>query len=81
VVILNTSKSGSDALIMTLSGVQHIPLPELSFTTVNALVKLTQNATATSGRNTLLPDADRAQIEGCFLQMPDLSDRLQALRR
>jgi len=68
VVILNTSKSGSDTLIVTLSGVQHIPLQELSFVDVNVLVRLTQNATAASGRNTHLPDTHRAQIEGRFLQ-------------
>jgi hypothetical protein len=77
VVILNASQSGSDAMIVTLSGVKHIALPDLSFTAVNALVKLTQTATVTSSRTSLLPDA---HIEHGFLEMPVFSGRLQHLR-
>jgi hypothetical protein len=79
VVILNTSRSGSDALIMTSSYVQHIPLLGLDFIAIRSLAKLIQNATATN--HTLLPGADQAQTEGLFLRMPELSDRLRHLRQ
>jgi hypothetical protein len=82
VVILNASKSSSDALIMTSSGVKHVPLPDLSFMVVNALVKLIQTATAIDGRNPLLPMADYAQINDLFQRISVISqaDSLRFLR-
>jgi tetratricopeptide (TPR) repeat protein len=80
VVIVNTSESGCDALIMTTSSVKHVPLPELSFSDVSLLVKLIQIATIPTGRKTSLPKTDRAQIDCEFRQMPVLSGTLQFLR-
>ena len=80
VVVLNTSISGNDALIITLSGVQHIPLPDLSFTDVNILVKLLQAATSSRGRAPLLPEADAAQIKGFFRQITVFPETLRILQ-
>jgi len=46
VVILNSSKSESSALIMTLSGVEHVPLPKFTVEIAWMLVKLIQVATS-----------------------------------
>jgi hypothetical protein len=78
VVILNASETGSDALIMTSCGVEHVALSDLSFEAVNMLVKLLQTVTKMDGRNSLLPDAKRVQVDGVLRQMADtlLSSRL-----
>jgi hypothetical protein len=80
VVILNTSKAGCAALILTLNGVQHVPLPDLSSHHVTTLVKLIRNAIAQGGGDTLLPDSNRAHVQGLVEQMPLISDTLQLLR-
>jgi hypothetical protein len=69
VVILNASESGCDALIMTLTGVEHIPLPELSLTDAHMLVKLTQTATGSKGR---YPEAVGTDIDALVQQRPAL---------
>ena len=64
VVILNTSQSGSDAIILTVSCVEHVPLPDLTIPDVVVLVKLIQIATMSSGRNPSLSEDDCARIDG-----------------
>ncbi|KIM71698.1 hypothetical protein PILCRDRAFT_82523 [Piloderma croceum F 1598] len=44
VVILNASKTGCAALVLTSTGVQHVPLPALSFVEAHRLAKLIQSA-------------------------------------
>ncbi|KIM87777.1 hypothetical protein PILCRDRAFT_3527 [Piloderma croceum F 1598] len=80
-VILNTSISGSDALIMTLHGVEHIPLPDLGIEEVHNLVKLIQHATTPWGKRSFLPEADRAEIEGNLQRMPVFSGPLKILKQ
>ena len=80
VVILNTSKAGCAALVLTLNGVQHVPLPDLSSHHVTTLIKLIRNANAQGGRDTLLPDSNGAHVQGLVEQMPLISDTLQLLR-
>jgi hypothetical protein len=78
VVILNASESGCDALIMTSSDVKHIPLPNLSFTVINKLVRLIQ--TAASG-NRLLRESFLPMIDNLFRQMSFNSDVERSLRQ
>ena len=80
VVILNASKAGCAALVLTLHGVQHVPIPELSSHQVTTLIKLIRNAIAQGGRDTLLPDSNRVHVQGLVEQMPLISDTLQLLR-
>jgi hypothetical protein len=74
VVILNASKSGCDALIMTSSDVKHIPLPNLSFPVINELVRLIR--TASAGNSLLLP-----KIHDLFSRMSLDSDVELSLRQ
>jgi hypothetical protein len=79
IVILNTSASSSDALILTISGVEHVPLPDLSLADVELLVKEIQIASMSSRKNPSLPEADYARIHGAFRQIRVLSSPLQFL--
>jgi tetratricopeptide (TPR) repeat protein len=80
VVVLNASQSACDTLILTPTGVRHIPLPDLSITDVTKLVKLIHCAIAQDGRDILHPESNRAHIEGLVQQIPFISDTLQLLR-
>ncbi|KIM75313.1 hypothetical protein PILCRDRAFT_681181 [Piloderma croceum F 1598] len=44
VVILNASEHGCDALVMTLSAVEHVPLPKFTMKLSRMLIKLIQSA-------------------------------------
>jgi hypothetical protein len=78
VVILNASKAGCAALILTSTSVRHVPLSQLTFAKVTALVQLIRNATTQEGRDTLLPKY--ARVECLLQQMPLLSDTVQSFR-
>jgi len=78
VVILNASESGVDALIMTSSDVKHIPLPNLSFTAINQLVKLIRTASA---GNSLCQGSLHPSIDGIFRRMSFNSDVERSLRQ
>ena len=80
VVILNASKAGCDALIVTSTGVHHVPLV-LTFANVTQLVKLVKHATAPSNRDPLDAEANRAHVEDLLQQMPLLSNTLQLFRQ
>jgi hypothetical protein len=80
VVMLNTSESGSDALIVSLTGVRHVPLPALSIMHLGQLVKLMQYAIAKDGRDASLYESNCAHVEGLIQQVPFTSDILQSLR-
>jgi hypothetical protein len=80
VVVLNASKTGCSALILTSTGVQHVPFADLSFTDVIILVKLTHYASAQSGRDALPLESNRALVEGLVQRMPFHSDTMQMLR-
>jgi len=80
VVILNASKTGCAALILTPTGVQHVPLPQSTFTEMIVLVKLLQNAISSDARCSSLPESVRACVEGLVQQMPTRSDTLRSLR-
>jgi tetratricopeptide (TPR) repeat protein len=80
VVILNASKTACTALILTSTGVQHIPFPDLNFRVIARLVNLLRYAIAQGGRNTLLLESDRALVEGVLQQTPVISDTLRSLR-
>ncbi|KIM82633.1 hypothetical protein PILCRDRAFT_70495, partial [Piloderma croceum F 1598] len=80
VVILNASKAGCAALVLTLNGVQHVPIPDLSSHQVTTLVELIRNAIAQGGRDTSLSDSNCAHVQGLVEQMPLISDTLQLLR-
>jgi hypothetical protein len=47
VVILNASEHGCDALVMTLSVVEHVPLPKFTMKVSKMLIKLIQSASGT----------------------------------
>ena len=71
VVILNASKSGCDALIMTSSNVKHIPLPNLCITDINKLVRLIRMA---SGGNSLRKPSLHPKVDDIFQLMTFNSD-------
>jgi tetratricopeptide (TPR) repeat protein len=71
VIILNASETGSDALIMTSYGIEHVALSGLSFEALNVLVELLQTATKMDGRDSLVPDAKRVQVGGVLRKMTD----------
>jgi hypothetical protein len=79
VVAVNVSKTGPSALILTVSGVEHIPLPELDFTELETLVRLVHTATgrAPSGRQSLPPENNLAQVESLVQQLPVSSETSQ----
>ncbi|KAF8512788.1 CHAT domain-containing protein [Gautieria morchelliformis] len=74
VVILNASNTGCDALILTSSGVQHVPLV-LALADVTALVNCIQLATAPDSRDPALSASIRADVEG----LEGLTDDLQTV--
>ena len=78
VVILNASKSSVDALIMTSSDVKHIPLPNLSFTAINQLVRLIRTASA---GNSLHQASLHPSIDDVFRRMSFNSDVERSLRQ
>ena len=77
VVILNASNTGCAALILTATGIQHVPFPDLSFVAVTVLVKLLRYAVAQDGRNPSLPSA---HVDGLVQQIPFVIDTSQLLR-
>ena len=79
VVVLNASETGCAALILTPSTVQHVPLPEMTFSVANALVALTRQVVASRDGNVLLTESNRGHMEGLLQQMPALSDTLRSL--
>ncbi|KAF8509622.1 CHAT domain-containing protein [Gautieria morchelliformis] len=69
VVILNASKAGCAALILTsLNGVQHVPLA-LTFADVTVLVDLMRNATAPGHRHLTGSASIRAHVDGLLRQI------------
>jgi hypothetical protein len=74
IVILNTGKSGSDALIMTSSSVKHIPLPYMGTAKIYHLVQLTRAAS-----RGILSEADHTVINGFIQQVDGVSDTLRFL--
>ena len=76
VVLLNTSESGSDTLIVFKSSVEHIPFLDLSLAMVHILVKLLRYAIArdTDG----MPDYEFIDALVQRMQLP--SERLELLR-
>jgi hypothetical protein len=81
VAILIASKTACAALVLKLTGVRHVPLPDLSLTEVTILVKLICQIIAQDGRGGMLSDPSRACVEGLIQQMPLLSGTVQQLRR
>lgn len=81
VVILNASEAACVALILTSTGIQHIPLLDLSFVAVTKLVKLLRYAISQEGRDVLLVESNRALVDSLVQQVPSLSDTLQLLRQ
>ena len=77
VVILNASKTGCDALIITSSDVKHIPLSDLSFADINVLVMLLQTVTA---KNPSLPESLLEIIDDLFQPTSFISDAGRSLR-
>ncbi|KAF8512786.1 CHAT domain-containing protein [Gautieria morchelliformis] len=77
VVILNASNTGCDGLILTSSGVQHVPLV-LVLADVTALVNCIQLATASGSRDPALSASIRAHVEGLEQMLP--FNTLQLLR-
>ncbi|KIM81373.1 hypothetical protein PILCRDRAFT_821454 [Piloderma croceum F 1598] len=80
VVVLIASKFGNNALIITSSDVQLVPLPRLSFIEASALVQLVRTATVSGVGHALRPDIHLAPLEGLVQQMPLLSPTFQSLR-
>jgi hypothetical protein len=80
VVLLNASKTGCAALILTSTGVQHVLLPNLTFADVDVLVKLVKIATQQDSRSAALPEPNRARVEGLVQQIQPHSDTLKMLR-
>jgi hypothetical protein len=82
IVILNTSMTSltSDTLILTWSGVRHVPLQDLAFPVVHTLIKLIQTATRCSRGNNSLLEVDQIWIEGLVQQIPTISDSLHSTR-
>ena len=80
VVILNASRTGCAALILTsaAAAVQHVPFPELTLDDLTRLAKVLQ--VASKGIDDWLPDSDCTYVEGVVQRMPDLPDTLQILR-
>ncbi|KAF8501977.1 CHAT domain-containing protein [Gautieria morchelliformis] len=68
VVILNASSTGCAALILTSSGVRHVPLV-LTFADVAVLVNRIQIATALGTRDPTLSVSIRAHVDVLLLQM------------
>lgn len=77
IIILNASKGGCAALVLTSTGVQSVPLLKLTFTEVTTLAKLIKSGIAP---NTLVIRSNRAYVEGLVQQMPLLSDNLKLLK-
>ncbi|KIM81734.1 hypothetical protein PILCRDRAFT_71721 [Piloderma croceum F 1598] len=69
VVIINASQTDCAALILTSTGVQHIPFPDLSFTEATKLVQLTQNAIMEDDRDASLHMSSWVPTEGLVQQM------------
>jgi hypothetical protein len=81
VVILNNGLSRTDILIVTSSGVVHIPILSLTYMKIDILVKWIQAAIACEGgRRSFLPEANCAEMEGLAQQLPASSHALQFLR-
>ena len=86
VVILNASQSGCAALIVTSTGVQHVPFMDLGLSEVTKLVELIRHAIAEGaegaegGKNALVHESNRTRVIDLVRQMPLISDRLQMLR-
>ncbi|KIM76304.1 hypothetical protein PILCRDRAFT_797811, partial [Piloderma croceum F 1598] len=78
VVILNASESGCDVLIMTSSDVKHIPLPNLSFTVINKLVRLIRSVA--SGHR-FLRESFLPMIDDLFRGMSFNPDAERSLRQ
>jgi hypothetical protein len=68
VVILNASSTGCAALILTASGVRHVPLV-LTFTDVTTLVNRIQLAAALGTRDPILSASIHARVDDLLLQM------------
>jgi len=66
---------------LTSTGIQHIPLLDLSFVAVTKLVKLLRYAISQDGRDVLLVESNRALVDSLVQQVPSLSDTLQLLRQ
>ena len=80
VVILNASKTGCAALILTsAAAVQHVPFPDLTLDDVTHLAKLLQVASKGIDSDDLLPESYCAFLED-VQRMSDLPDALQMLR-
>ena len=75
-VIINAGDIDCAALILTSSGVQHIPLPQLTFSRVTRLVKLIQIVTV-PGSTDVLSKPSRERITRLAHQMPPLPDTFQ----
>jgi hypothetical protein len=80
VVVLNASKTDCAALVLTLTGVQHVPFPDLTLTDVAQLVKLTHYAIAHDEKHTSLLESNCMHVKGLVQQIPFISDTLQLLR-
>jgi len=80
VIILNASETGCAALILTLTGVQHVPFPNLDFTEVNTLVKLIRHAITQDGGDSSLHRSSHIAVEGLIEQTPLHSEIMQQLR-
>lgn len=79
VVILNASKTGCAALILTSAAVQHVPFPDLTLDNVTYLAKLLQVASKGIDSDDLLPESYCAFLED-VQRMSDLPYALQMLR-
>jgi hypothetical protein len=80
VVILNASEADCSALILSSTGVRHLPFLQLTFTNVTTLVKLIQSAIASDGRDASTLESNHIHVEHLVQQMPLLSGIQQLLR-
>ena len=77
VVVLNASKTGCAVSVLTTTGVQHVPLPDMSLIQVTKLTKLICYAIAKGGRDALNPQVNHTHFESL---VPFISDTLWILR-
>jgi len=80
VVILNASETGCAALVLTSTGVHHVPFPNLNFKKVTKLVELLRHAIAHGGRDAPLPESSCTLVEGFVHDIPFVSGILEELR-
>jgi hypothetical protein len=79
IVILTASKSGSDALVLTSSGVHHVPFQGLDFQQLSAFANSIRLASLGQGIFQFISEADRAHVDGHngMSAFPETTDVIQ----